>query len=62
MRPALAKGQIAAQNGESRFRKRMVQSREQLRLTVRSCAVREDYGVPVGGGRLVQKSADGWLG
>jgi len=62
MRPALAKGQIAAQNGESGFRKRMGQSREQLRLTVGSSAVCEDERVRIGVSGCVQKSADGWFG
>lgn len=60
MRSQLAKGQIAAEDGQARFAERTRQRHEKRRLAVRSCAVREYKATSTWAGRAVQKSSHGY--
>lgn len=57
----MAKGQIAAEDGEARSGESFSQGDEQLRVAVGTCSVGKDEGAAWGIG-AVEKSADGKVG
>ena len=59
MRPQLAEGEIAAEDGQPRGTERTRQRHEKRRVTVRSRPVRQDQAVPTRTGRPVQKASNG---
>jgi len=54
----LAKGQIAAENGQSRGAEGICQGDEERRIAVRACAVRQDKAICSLARRGVQESPD----
>ena len=61
MRPHLAEGEIAAEDGQPRRAHRTRQRHEKRRVAVRSRAVRQDEAIPARIGWAVQKSSNRYL-